>query len=90
MDRSVIIEGRIYDVRMGAVFATIIRLDPRKASGILSTWVEEITGEQPTSLVPIICNTDETIEVALKLGRKFSRAESWQNLVTFAQNFQIV
>jgi len=92
MDKSARLGDSIYEARMGKmgeVFAKVVRMEPRKETGILASWVEEITGKVPVVLVPIVCEVDETVTVALALGRGFSLARSWQRLVTFARNWGI-
>jgi hypothetical protein len=67
------------------IFATVIELMPRKATGILANFLKEYSGQEQYTYDEIVIDADELPYIVTELlGWKFSRARAWKELCNWA------
>ena len=87
MDIVIEHDGAIYEIHttpQDRMFATVEKLRPRRASGVIARFLEESTGETQYTYDAVVMEDGELIELVMELGHKFSRARAWKNLFDWA------
>ena len=80
-------DGKVYLIEttpLNRIHAQVYELIPRKASGIVANFLEEVTGQEQYTYDQAIVAEDDLITLVMELGHKQFRSKAWKNLFDWA------